>query len=238
MPISKVDYNTSNTVIYKIQCVDGSCDFVYFGSTTNFACRKSQHKSICNNENNPAYNLNLYKTIRENKGWENFEMCLVEVYPCENKQQLVIREQFYIDSNRNNMNSHRAYITKEDAIEYKKECDRTYYLLNREHKIEYDKTYYLLNKEHITERTKKWNEDNKEHLAEIKKKWNEDNKEEIAINNKQWRQANKEHIAERTKKWRQANKEHIAERTKKWKQANKDRINEQQRKRRQDNKNK
>jgi len=126
MPISKVDYNTNNTVIYKIQCVDGLCDFVYFGSTTNFATRKSQHKHDCNNENKRTYNYNLYKTIRENKGWENFEMCLVEVYPCENKHQLLIREQFYIDNNRNNMNSCKAYLSLEASKEYQKDYYKIY----------------------------------------------------------------------------------------------------------------
>jgi len=195
MPISKVDYNTSNTVIYKIQCVDGSCDFVYFGSTTNFAKRKYSHKHDCNNEHRKQYNYNLYKTIRENKGWENFEMCLVEVYPCENKQQLVIREQFHIDSNRHDMNSFKAYSSPEAS---------------KEHRKKYMKKYNAENKEQLKENQKdnkiKYRENNKEHIAERKKKWREDNKERVLEQNKKWNQANKDRINEQRRKRRQDNK--------------------------------
>ena len=198
MPISKVEYNTNNTVIYKIQCVDGSCDFVYFGSTTNFAKRKSQHKHTCYNENREGYNLKLYETIRENGGWNNFEMCLVEVYPCENKQQLLIREQFYIDSNRNNMNSFKAHLSMEDRKEYKKNYNIEYKEIKK--KWEED------NKEHRAERAKQYREENKEHIAERIKKWKEDNKERRTEQDKKWKQANKDRINEQRRKRRQDHK--------------------------------
>jgi hypothetical protein len=161
MPINKVDYNTNNTVIYKIQCVDVLCDFVYFGSTTNFASRKSQHKSACYNENNKSYNLNLYKTIRANKGWENFEVCLVEVFACETKQQLLIREQFHIDSHRNNMNMYRAHRTIEDTKEINKKNRKQYYTDNKECILEQRKQYTIDNKEKIAEQKKRYYQDHK-----------------------------------------------------------------------------
>jgi len=132
MPINKVDYNTNNTVIYKIYCLDVLCDFVYFGSTTNFATRKSRHKHSCKNENSPAYNYNLYKTIRANGGWDNFEMCLVEVFACESKQELLIREQFHIDSNRVNVNTRKAFLSIEGRKEYKANHQKVYRENNKE----------------------------------------------------------------------------------------------------------
>ena len=176
MPINKVDYNTNNTVIYKIQCLDGSCDFVYFGSTTNFSTRKSQHKHACNNEKCKQYNIKLYETIRDNGGWNNFDMCLVEVYPCKNKQELVIREQFYIDSNRHDMNMCRAHRTKEQHKEELKEYNKIY---NQEHQAEHNKYFKKYNaerKEKMKEYNKKYRLDNKEILKEKKKEYYQDHK--------------------------------------------------------------
>ena len=92
------DYNTTESVIYKIHCLDNSCDYVYFGSTTNFKNRRGQHKSDCNNINGKNYNLTVYETIRANGGFGNWIMEIVEVFPCENRRELLIREQWYITS--------------------------------------------------------------------------------------------------------------------------------------------
>ena len=191
MPISKVDYNTDNTVIYKIQCVDGSCDFVYFGSTTNFATRKSQHKSACDNINGKSYNSNPYKTIRENKGWENFEMCLVEVYPCENKQQLVIREQFYIDSNRHDMNTRKAYRTIEEGLEQRRKYNLEHNKEYRDRHIEEAKKYVIDNREVINKNRSIRYEKKKDILNEIRRKKRELNKEHINETKRQKYQDNK-----------------------------------------------
>jgi len=191
MPISKVDYNTNNTVIYKIQCIDGLCDFVYFGSTTNFATRKSRHKHSCNNENSPAYNYNLYKMIRDNKGWDNFEMCLVEVFACENKQQLLIREQFHIDSHRNTMNMKKAFISIEDQ---------------KEQITTYMKAYRENNTEHITTYMKAYRENNTEHIATYSKAYNEINKDAKKIYNKKYNEINKEALSKKRKEAYQAKK--------------------------------
>ena len=85
---SKKKVNYSNALIYKICCLDTSIKQVYIGSTTNFDQRKKQHKGHCNNSKSKAYNLNVYKFIREHGGWENFDMVLIEYYPCETKLEL------------------------------------------------------------------------------------------------------------------------------------------------------
>ena len=210
MPISKVDYNTNNTVIYKIYCLDVLCDFVYFGSTTNFATRKSQHKHSCNNENNPAYNYNLYKMIRDNKGWDNFEMCLVEVFACENKQQLLIREQFHIDSHRNNMNTKKAFISIEDQKEHITTYMKAYRENNTEHIATYMKAYRENNTEHIATYQKAYRENNTEHIATYKKayntNYNEINKDAKKIYNTKYNEINKEAISKKRKEAYQAKK--------------------------------
>jgi hypothetical protein len=62
--------------IYKI-CCDDLPDFVYVGSTKAFRQRKKSQKD-CNNENSKKYNRKLYTTIRENGGWDNWRMVIIE----------------------------------------------------------------------------------------------------------------------------------------------------------------
>ena len=88
MPKNEIDY--SNTIIYKIICKDKSINDVYVGYTTNFIKRKYQHKVSCNNLNN---NLNIYSTIRENGGWNNWEMVEIACYNCKNSEEAKIKEQ-------------------------------------------------------------------------------------------------------------------------------------------------
>ena len=81
--------NYSNAVIYKIFCKDTNISEIYIGSTTNFKIRKSKHKSVCNNENDKNYNLKVYEYIRANGGFENFEIVIIEEYPCNNKKEVL-----------------------------------------------------------------------------------------------------------------------------------------------------
>src|SRR6185437_12820082 len=94
MPKKEIDY--SKSVIYKIVPNDMNITDCYIGSTTNFAARKSQHKTVCCTPQNKKYNIQLYKTIREKGGFESWDMVLVENYPCKNKQELFARERHWI----------------------------------------------------------------------------------------------------------------------------------------------
>ena len=78
----KIDIDYSNTIIYKITCKDPSITHVYVGHTINFVKRKQCHKQSCNNDKNPANNCKLYKVIRENGGWENWTMEIVNFFNC------------------------------------------------------------------------------------------------------------------------------------------------------------
>ena len=90
-----IDYQKS--LIYKIVCNDTNIKNVYIGSTTNFKLRKSQHKSCCNNENSKKHNLNIYKFIRDNGGFENWSMILIDYTPCNTKLELLKIEREYIE---------------------------------------------------------------------------------------------------------------------------------------------
>ena len=107
MPKNEIDY--SNTIIYKIYCKDDSISGVYVGHTTNFIKRKYQHKVACNNLNN---NLNIYKIMRENGGWENWEMTEIACYNCKNSEEARIKEQQYYELLNASLNSLPPYTNK------------------------------------------------------------------------------------------------------------------------------
>ena len=84
MPKKEIDY--SKCVIYKIQHKDRD-DLLYVGHTTNFTKRKAYHKDYSTNEKSNKYNLQVYKFIRENGGWHQFNMVIIKEYPCESRRQ-------------------------------------------------------------------------------------------------------------------------------------------------------
>ena len=84
-----------NSSIYKISCRDIEVNEIYIGSTINFTRRKHNHKTVCNNENDKDYNLNVYKYIREYGGWDNWTMIEIEKVNCSDKRELCkIERQF------------------------------------------------------------------------------------------------------------------------------------------------
>jgi hypothetical protein len=79
----KNDINYADTIFYKIVCKDPSVTDLYIGHTTNFVQRKHTHKQTCNNIKSVGYNLKLYKTIRANGNWSNWEMIIINSYNCK-----------------------------------------------------------------------------------------------------------------------------------------------------------
>ena len=123
MPRVPIDY--SKTIIYHFVCNDTSVIDTYVGHTTDFTKRKCRHKSACCNEKSRDYNLKLYKNIRDNGGWENWEMKPLEEFACENKIQACIREQYWIDKLQAKMNSVKAHDT--ERKDYMKNYSIQYY---------------------------------------------------------------------------------------------------------------
>lgn len=145
MPV--VDY--SKTVIYKIQH-ESKDELLYVGSTTHFGNRKSQHKEKCYNANGKIYNAKLYQCIRDNGGWDAFNMVVIKEFPCENKRQAEAEEDKVMREMKASLNMQRAFITKEEIKEQKKE----YREQNREKIVEYRKEYREQNRDKIKEQMK------------------------------------------------------------------------------------
>jgi len=91
MPKTIIDY--FNTIIYKIYCNDLSIKDIYIGHTTNFVKRKYQHK-ICTNS---GKKLKIYDMIRQNGGWDNWNMVEIAKYNCKDSTESRIREQEHYD---------------------------------------------------------------------------------------------------------------------------------------------
>jgi hypothetical protein len=111
------DYN--KTIIYKLINYDFP-ELVYIGSTTNFTKRKYQHKHAAFNIDGPKYCRKLYVSIRENGGWDSWEMVQICEFPCNNKREAEQEEDRHMMELKANLNMNRAYCSKERRQEQKK----------------------------------------------------------------------------------------------------------------------
>jgi len=176
-----------NSIIYKLShCNDLENENIYIGSTTNFTRRKHQHKLTCNNENYKDYNLKIYKFIRDNGGWNEWQMIPIEVFPCNNKKDLEVRERYHIELLKSKLNKNIPTRT--------------------------DKEYYDDNKNLILKNNKEWRDNNKDKKKEIDKIWCENNKEKIK--KKRDDNNNKEKAKKRSKEHYKNNKDEINEKRK------------------------
>lgn len=148
MPRTPINY--ANTIIYKLCCKNPEIKDEYIGSTTNISKRKQQHKTSCNNPNVKDYNYKVYQFIRENGGWENWSMVMVEDYKCENKLQACQRERYWIETLKSSLNTVIPLRTKQEWNESNKdkiaEQKKEYQLQNKDKIAEQNKQRYLKNK--------------------------------------------------------------------------------------------
>ena len=127
--------NYENSVIYKLCCTDPTVEEVYVGSTTNFRKRKNQHKECCTNVNSKKHAYPVYNYIRENGGWENWDMVQVAEVIAKDKRELHATE--------------RQYVERLGAT------------LNRQVPTKTRKQYYDDHKNEIIDRVKKYYQDHK-----------------------------------------------------------------------------
>ena len=122
-------YNESR--IYKIYCKLSGIDEYYVGSTANFISRCVLHKSDCNNIKSPRYNYKLYNYIRNNGGWENFTVEVLEKVSCDSRTELNIKEEYWQNLLQPTLNINKAHITDEELKEYNNKRFKEYYKNNK-----------------------------------------------------------------------------------------------------------
>ena len=152
MPRTAIDY--SKSVIYKIQHLEKD-ELVYVGSTTSFVKRKYAHKSACKTKPNKVYEM-----IRDNGGWDCFNMIIIKDYPCHSSKELNQEEDKVMRELNSSLNMMRPYITTEERTHQKHQN-------------------YENRKEEINIRHKKYYENNKEELSKKAKEKYKKNKEQI-----------------------------------------------------------
>jgi len=158
----------SNSIIYHIRHME-SKEVIYVGSTTNFSQRKAKHKYNCNHEGK-EFSSHIYCHIRNNGGFDCFEVIPIQSLKLENKTQLLIAEQVEIDRHRTLVNSYKAHITIEELKQYHKQYREAHKEELKLYHKQYDKQYREEHKSEIELYNKQYKE---EHKAEIKEKLKE-----------------------------------------------------------------
>jgi hypothetical protein len=153
-----MDYK--NGKIYRVVCSE--TDRQYIGSTcSTLVKRLSHHKKKSNS--------------CMTKDFIDGKIFLIEDYPCERKEQLLMRERFYMES-MECVNLKRPIVTKEEELKEKKE----YRQKNKEHISNQKKAYYHDNKDHLLKKQKEYCEKNKEKIKQYHKEYQKNNKEQLS----------------------------------------------------------
>ena len=190
MPKTPVNY--SDTMFYKIVCRDITITELYVGSTTNFRQRKAQHKSDCCNEKSKKYDLRVYTFIRDNGGWENWDMIMIHRQSCVDALEAHTIERGYVESLGATLNCILPSRTNQES---------------QEHKEAYNVAYYEANKDTIRESSAAYREANKDAIRESNAARYEANKDAIRESGAAYREANKDAIRESGAAYREANKD-------------------------------
>ena len=156
MPKVAMDY--SKTHFYKIICKDLNVKECYVGHTLNFVKRKCHHKSDCNLPHSKNYNYSVYNFIRENGGWENWEMILIDTLNCENLLEVSKKEREFVENLNACLNDNLPSRTREDWRRDKREellpKKKDDYHKNRDRYRQQQKENYENNKDEINNKRK------------------------------------------------------------------------------------
>ena len=150
-------YNESK--IYKIS--SPHTDKIYIGSTAKkYLCNRiAEHTSYykrwkADNTNQYCSSFVLYQL-------GNVEYELIELYNCNNKEELRKRERYFMEQYSNFIvNIKKANRTKEEYKGQRRTCHEEWYKEHKEERIESMKKYNQANKDHI----KQYRLANKEHI--------------------------------------------------------------------------
>ena len=138
--MAKQNVNYQNTKMYKIVCKNLAITDCYAGHTTEFRRRKSQHKHSCNTPEDKKYNYPVYKFIRENGGWDNWQIIEIEKFPCNDANEARARERYHYEKLNANLNgnvpnrSNKEYNDKwrSDNIERVQEYKKNYRIIHKD----------------------------------------------------------------------------------------------------------
>tara|TARA_R110000822_G_C15070989_1_gene468600 strand:- start:17 stop:661 length:645 start_codon:yes stop_codon:yes gene_type:complete len=173
--------------IYKITCNDTNITDCYVGQTKNFTNRKYEHNRVCNNPNRPHYDMKVYSVIRENGGWSNWKMSVIEIYNCIDKFEATKWERYHYEKLNATLNTTYPGRTKKESYKLYRENNsdklkekRKLYRENNSDKLkEQSKLYYINNTEKEFLRQKIYKQNNKEKLQLRDKLYYENNQSKL-----------------------------------------------------------
>lgn len=93
--------STGLIIMYKIYSKDGK--YMYVNSTKHFEARKEFHKEVYLDEEDPWNKTLLYRTIRENGGWDNFIIEPIEFGYFDDIEKVIRREIYLIEELKSNL---------------------------------------------------------------------------------------------------------------------------------------
>jgi hypothetical protein len=121
--------------------------------------------------------MNVYKYIRANNGWDNWDMVEIERFEAIDGYDAKKKERYWIEELKATLNNNIPTRTikeyeednKEKILEKKREYQKEHYKNNKEKVKEYHKEHYKNNKETIAEKGKEYQKKNKEIINEKRK---------------------------------------------------------------------
>jgi hypothetical protein len=152
MPYYALDY--ADTKIYKLCCKDPEIKEIYVSYTTNIPARKRYHKLCLQKENIKSYFDYVNHFIRENGGWNNWQLILIERFPCKEKMEAEARCHYWVNELNATLNKslnterEEQEIERENkTVEYMKEdYRRNLAKLTGEYVCQCGKTCWYMNK--------------------------------------------------------------------------------------------
>ena len=202
-----IDYSITQIYFYRFVCNDPNISNMYVGSSIDLTQRKSQHKSACNNANGKHHHLLVYKTIRDNGGWDNWRMLEIEHKIVKDKTEATQREQYWIEFYNAQMNTFKLNFNKQ----------------------EHQREYREQNREQINAKHREYNEQNREQIDAKLREYYEQNKEQINAKHREYREQNKEQINAKHREYYEQNKEQIDAQKREYREQHREKINAQKR---------
>ena len=152
--------NYQQAKIYKIEC--NISKKIYIGSTCKktIAERMSQHRSDYKHYLNDNFHyVSSFDIIKD----EDYDIILIESYPCNSKDELYSRERYWT----NELDCINRYKNQGLQIELgEKEYKKEYYEQNKDKILKYHEEYYEANKEFFKEYFKEYRDINKDKINE------------------------------------------------------------------------
>ena len=196
--------NYQHGKIYKIVCnVTGK---VYIGSTTMKYLSQRLVKHLADYErfkNGKRSYITSFETLKNG----DYDIVLIETFPCNSKDELFARERHWT----NNVECVNKIKNQGKFLELgEREYNKDYRINNIDSIKLNKKKYYLDNKDVIADKHRTYANENKEKLFEYKQKYREENKEKIKLKKRAEYLKNKDVILERQKANYETKKHDIA----------------------------